>query len=88
MFLNYYIAIGYIMYYTIVTTTLSRPEVKINISDLSNCGVITTSSLITFIQSLLAVLDEEHSTQMRKENSEIFEHFRYLTFILFTKVLN
>ena len=75
MFLNYYIAIGYIMYYTTMTTTpLSRPQVKINLSDLSNCGVITTSSLITFIQSLLVVLDEEHSTQMRKEHSEIVEH--------------
>ena len=60
------------MYYTTVTTTpLSRPQVKINLSDLSNCGVITTSSLITFIQSLLVVLDEEHSTQMRKEHSKI-----------------
>jgi nuclear cap-binding protein subunit 1 len=57
------------MYYTTVTTTpLSRPQVKINLSDLSNCGVITTSSLITFIQSLLVVLDEEHSTQMRKDS--------------------
>ena len=63
------------MYYTTVTTTpLSRPQVKINLSDLSNCGVITTSSLITFIQSLLVVLDEEHSTQMRKEYSEIVQH--------------
>ena len=84
MFLNYYIAIGYIMYYTIVTTTpLSRSQVKINLSDLSNCGVITTSSLITFIQSLLVVLDEEHSTQMRKEHFQTFMVFySFLTIFL------